>query len=185
MNMLNTKYLISGDPALDTIVNKAALGNVWFVKGIQYEKGPAEVMKRLDNFNPKDTAIIELKDKIEGLNDIQVDEVAEIALVNNNNDEVNYKSSSTKKQLAVFSEIYYKQGWKAYIDNEEAPIVKANYVLRALVVPAGSHSIRFEFKPVIVNTAQKASAAASIILWGLLVGLVFTSLKSGKAKPNK
>lgn len=185
MNMLNTKYIISGDPALDTVVNKAALGNVWFVNGIQYEKGPAEVMKRLDNFNPKDTAIIELKDKIEGLNDIQVDEAAEIALVNNNNDEVNYKSSSTKKQLAVFSEIYYKQGWKAYIDNVEAPIVKVNYVLRALVVPAGSHSIRFEFKPVIVNTAQKASAAASIILWGLLVGLVFTSLKNRKAKPIK
>ena len=182
MNMLNTKYVISGDPALDTVVNKAALGNVWFVKGIQYEKGPAEVMKRLDNFNPKDTAIIEQKDKIDGLNDIQVDEAAQITLVNNNNDEVNYKSSSSKKQLAVFSEIYYKQGWKAYIDNTEAPIVKANYVLRALVVPAGTHSIRFEFKPVIVNTAQKASAAASIILWGLLVGLGFTSFKKWKNK---
>ena len=182
MNMLNTKYVISGDPAMDTIANRMALGNVWFVKGIQYEKGPAEVMKRLDNFNPKDTAIIEQKDKIEGLNDIQVDEAAQITLVNNNNDEVNYKSSSTKKQLAVFSEIYYKQGWKAYIDNVEAPIVKANYVLRALVVPAGSHSIRFEFKPVIVNTAQKASAAASIILWGLLVGLGFTSFKKWKNK---
>jgi hypothetical protein len=184
MNMLNTKYLISGDPALDTVVNKAALGNVWFVKGIQYEKGPAEVMHRLDNFNPKDTAIIEQKDKIEDLNNIQVDDSAQIALVNNNNDEVNYKSSSTKKQLAVFSEIYYKQGWKAYIDNAEVTIVKANYVLRALVVPAGTHSIRFEFKPVIVNTAQKASSAASIILWGLLVGLGFTSFKKWKSKSN-
>lgn len=184
MNMLNTKYVISGNPALDTIANKMALGNVWFVKGIQYEKGPAEVMKRLDNFNPKDTAIIEQKDKIEGLNDIQVDETATIALVNNNNDEVTYTSSSTKKQLAVFSEIYYKQGWKAYIDNAEAPIVKANYVLRSLVVPAGTHSIRFEFKPVIVNTAQKASAAASIILWGLLVGIGFTSFKKWKSKTN-
>ena len=182
MNMLNTKYVISGDPALDTVVNKAALGNVWFVKGIRYEKGPAEVMKRLDNFNPKDTAIIEQKDKIDGLNDIQVDEAAQITLVNNNNDEVNYKSNSSKKQLAIFSEIYYKQGWKAYIDNVEAPIVKANYVLRALVVPAGNHSIRFEFKPVIVNTAQKASAAASIILWGLLVGIGFTSFKKWKSK---
>ncbi len=184
MNMLNTKYVISGNPAMDTAVNKGALGNVWFVKGIQYEKGPAEVMKRLDNFNPKDTAIIEQKDKIEGLNDIQVDDSAQIVLVNNNNDEVNYKSSSTKKQLAVFSEIYYKQGWKAYIDNAEAPIVKANYVLRALVVPAGTHTIRFEFKPVIVNTAQKASSAASIILWGLLVGIGFTSFKKWKSKTN-
>ena len=184
MNMLNTKYVISGDPALDTIANKMALGNVWFVKGIQYEKGPAEVMKRLDNFNPKDTAIIEQKDKIDGLNDIQVDEAATISLVNNNNDEVNYKSSSSKKQLAVFSEIYYKQGWKAYIDNVETPIVKANYVLRALVVPAGTHTIRFEFKPVIVNTAQKASAAASIILWSLLVGIGFASFKKWKSKTN-
>ena len=184
MNMLNTKYVISGDPALDTVVNKAALGNVWFVKGIQYDKGPAEVMKRLDNFNPKDTAIIEQKDKIDGLNNIQVDEAATIALVNNNNDEVNYKSSSSKKQLAVFSEIYYKQGWKAYIDNVEAPIVKANYVLRALVVPSGNHSIRFEFKPVIVKNAQKASTAASIILWGLLVGIGFTSFKKWKSKTN-
>jgi len=185
MNMLNTKYVISGDLSLDTVVNKSALGNVWFVKGIQYEKGPAEVMKRLDNFNPKDTAIIEQKDKIVSLNDIQVDEAAQIALVNNNNDEVNYKSSSTKKQLAVFSEIYYKQGWKAYIDNVEAPIVKANYVLRALVVPAGSHSIRFEFKPVIVNTAQKAAAAASIIIWGLLAGLGLTTYKKWKSETSK
>ena len=177
MNMLNTKYIITGDISTDTVANKMALGNVWFVKGIQLEKGPAEVMQQLDHFNPKDTAIIEQKDKIDALNDIQVDENAQISLVNNNNDEVNYKSSSTKKQLAVFSEIYYKQGWKAYIDNVETPIVKANYVLRALVVPAGNHSIRFEFKPVIVNTAQKASATASILLWALLLGASFMSFK--------
>ena len=95
--------------------------------------------------NSGTTNLIEQKDKIDGLNDIQVDEAAQITLVNNNNDEVNYKSNSSKKQLAIFSEIYYKQGWKAYIDNVETPIVKANYVLRALVVPAGTHSIRFEF----------------------------------------
>ena len=96
MNMLNTKYVISGNAATDTVANKDALGNVWFVKGIQYEKGAAEVMHRLDNFNPKDTAVIEQKDKIEGLNDIQFDETAQITLVNNNNDEVNYTSKSTK-----------------------------------------------------------------------------------------
>lgn len=180
LNMLNTKYIITGELSTDTVANKMALGNVWFVKGIQYEKGPAEVMQRLDNFNPKDTAIIEQKDKIDALNNIQVDESAQISLVNNNNDEVNYKSSSSKKQLAVFSEIYYKQGWKAYIDNVETPIVKANYVLRSVVVPAGNHSIRFEFKPLIVNTAQKASAAASIILWALLLGAVFMSFKKRK-----
>ena len=165
MNMLNTKYVITGNLANDTIPNKDALGNVWFVKGIQVEKGPAEVMKRLDSFNPKDTAVIEEKDKIESLSSLEYDENASIALVNNKNDEINYTSSSTKKQLAVFSEIYYNLGWKAYIDNVEAPIVKANYVLRALVVPAGSHSIRFEFKPTTIKKSIVASTFASILLW--------------------
>ena len=173
MNMLNTKYVISGNLENDTIPNKDALGNVWFVKGIQFEKGPAEVMQRLDNFNPKDTAIIEQKDKIESLNNLESDENASIALVNNKNDEINYTSSSTKKQFAVFSEIYYNLGWKAYIDNVETPIVKTNYVLRGLVVPAGNHAIRFEFKPTTIKNSIIASTFASILLWlGIVAMLV-------------
>ena len=176
VNMLNTKYVISGNIANDTIPNKDALGNVWFVKGIQVEKGPAEVMKSLDNFNPKDTAIIEQKDKIESLNNLEFDENASITLVNNKNDEINYTSSSTKKQLAVFSEIYYNLGWKAYIDNVETPIVKANYVLRGLVVPAGNHAIRFEFKPITIKNSIIASTFASILLWiciGTMIVIAF------------
>ena len=176
VNMLNTKYVISGNLENDIIPNKDALGNVWFVKGIQFEKGPAEVMKSLDNFNPKDTAIIEQKDKIESLNNIEFDENASITLVNNKNDEINYTSSSTKKQLAVFSEIYYNLGWKAYIDNAETPIVKTNYVLRALVVPAGNHAIRFEFKPITIKNSIIASTFASILLWiciGTMIVIAF------------
>ncbi len=184
MNMLNTKYVLSGNMANDTIPNKAALGNAWFVKGIQYEKGPNEVMHRLDNFNPKDTAIIEQKDKIDALSNINFDENAKIALVYNNNDELSYTSSATQKQLAVFSEVYYKLGWKAYIDNQETPIVKVNYVLRALVIPAGNHTIRFEFKPESIINAQKASTVASLLLWALLIGLGFTSLKQVKKNSN-
>jgi hypothetical protein len=185
INMLNTKYIITGNIANDTVVNKGALGNVWFVKGVQFEKGPAEVMHRLDNFNPKDTAIIEQKDKIETLSNLEFDENAKITLVNNLNDEINYTSSASKKQLAVFSEIYYKFGWKAYIDNQETPIVKANYVLRAIVVPAGNHSIRFEFKPESIIAAKKASTAASLVLWALLFGLGFVSLKKWKKEDTK
>ena len=178
INMLNTKYVITGNIANDTIANKGALGNVWFVKGVQYEKGPADVMHRLDNFNPKDTAIVEQKDKIEALNNIEFDENAHISLVNNNNDEINYTSRSTKKQLAVFSEIYYKLGWKAYIDNQEAPIVKTNYVLRALVVPAGNHSIRFEFKPTTIKTSIVASTYASILLWICIAFMLIMGYKN-------
>ncbi len=178
INMLNTKYVITGNIANDTIANKGALGNVWFVKGVQFEKGPAEVMHRLDNFNPKDTAIIEQKDKIESLSSLEFDENAKISLVNNLNDEINYKSSSNKKQLAVFSEIYYHLGWKAYIDNQETPIVKTNYVLRALVVPAGNHSIRFEFKPISIKTSIVASTFASILLWLCLIVMIVLGFKN-------
>jgi len=178
MNMLNTKYVISGNLENDTIPNKDALGNVWFVKGIQFEKGPAEVMQRLDNFNPKDTAIIEQKDKIESLNNLESDENASIALVNNKNDEINYTSSSTKKQFAVFSEIYYNLGWKAYIDNVETPIVKTNYVLRGLVVPAGNHAIRFEFKPTTIKNSIIASTFASILLWLGIVAMIVMAYRN-------
>ena len=178
MNMLNTKYVITGNIANDTIPNKDALGNVWFVKGIQFEKGPAEVMQRLDNFNPKDTAIIEQKDNIESLNNLESDENASITLVNNKNDEINYTSSSTKKQLAVFSEIYYNLGWKAYIDNVETPIVKANYVLRGLVVPAGNHAIRFEFKPITIKNSIIASTFASILLWICIATMIVIAFRN-------
>ena len=178
VNMLNTKYVISGNIANDTIPNKDALGNVWFVKGIQVEKGPVEVMKSLDSFNPKDTAIIEQKDKIESLNNLEFDENASIALVNNKNDEINYTSSSTKKQLAVFSEIYYNLGWKAYIDNVETPIVKANYVLRGLVVPAGNHAIRFEFKPITIKNSIIASTFASILLWICIATMIVIAFRN-------
>jgi len=178
MNMLNTKYVISGNLENDTIPNKDALGNVWFVKGIQFEKGPAEVMQRLDNFNPKDTAIIEQKDKIESLNNLESDENANIALVNNKNDEINYTSNSTKKQFAVFSEIYYNLGWKAYIDNVETPIVKTNYVLRGLVVPAGNHAIRFEFKPTTIKNSIIASTFASILLWLGIVAMIVMAYRN-------
>ena len=172
LNMMNTKYIISGDLGKDTIPNLSALGNAWFVKGIEYKKGPAEVMNHLSYFNPKDTAIIEEKDKIAVLNTLQYDSTASIALVDNQNDVINYKSNSQSTQLAIFSEIYYKLGWKAYVDNKETPIIKVNYVLRGLVIPNGKHEIRFEFKPSSIASAQMASATSSVILWLLAIGLI-------------
>ena len=97
------------------------------------------------------------------------------------NDIVNYSSNSNQKQFAVFSEEYYKLRWKAYIDEVESPIFKTNYVLRGLVIPAGKHNIRFEFKPASIAMAQKASTFASIILWGLLIGIIIKSFKKEKS----
>ena len=180
VNMLNTKYVISGNMATDTMPNNQACGNVWFVKGIRYEKDAASVMHALDNFNPKDTAIVEEKDKIASLSNISVDTAAHIKLLQNNNDEVAYTASTKKDQLAVFSEIYYPLGWKAYIDDKETPIVKVNYVLRAVVVPAGDHKIKFELKPASVVNSKQASSLASLLIWILLGYVGFYGFKKTK-----
>ena len=184
LNMMNTKYIISGNMATDTTPNTGALGNAWFVKGIEYKKGPRAVMDHLSFFNPKDTAVIDEQDKIEGLLGLQVDSTASIQLVENKNDEITYKAKTNAKQLAVFSEIYYKDGWKAYINDQETPIVKVNYVLRGLVVPAGDHKIKFEFKPTSITSAKQIAGVASILLWLSLITMIAFSVKNLNKKEN-
>jgi hypothetical protein len=185
LNMMNTKYIITGNMASDTIPNPDALGNAWFVKGIEFKKGPRAVMDHLSFFNPKDTVVMDEQDKIKDLDGLQVDSSASILLVENKNDEITYKAKTNAKQLAVFSEIYYKDGWKAYIDDKEAPIVKVNYVLRGLAVPAGDHTIKFEFKPVSITTARKIAGVASMLLWLALVTMIALAVKNMNKKENR
>ncbi|MEN9320099.1 MAG: hypothetical protein RLZZ309_1086 [Bacteroidota bacterium] len=184
LNMMNTKYIITGNMASDIIPNPDALGNAWFVKGIEFKKGPRAVMDHLSFFNPKDTAVMDEQDKIADLDGLQVDSNASIQLVQNKNDEITYKAKTNAKQLAVFSEIYYKDGWKAYIDDKETPIVKANYVLRGLVVPAGEHTIKFEFKPASITSARQIASVASILLWLSLVTMIAFGIKNLNKKEN-
>jgi hypothetical protein len=184
LNMMNTKYIITGNMASDTIPNPDALGNAWFVKGIEYKKGPRAVMDHISFFNPKDTAVMDEQDKIEDLAGLQVDSNASIQLVENKNDEITYKAKTNAKQLAVFSEIYYKDGWKAYVDEKETPIVKVNYVLRGLVVPAGDHNIKFEFKPASITIARQIAGIASILLWLSLVTMIAFAVKNMNKREN-
>ena len=101
----------------------------------------------MDKNNPADTAVVE-QDEKNKINSTPVyDSSAKIQLIKNDNDIITYSSKSNTNQFAVFSEIYYDRGWKAYIDNKEVPIVRTDYVLRGLSIPAGNHNIRFEFKP--------------------------------------
>jgi hypothetical protein len=177
LNMMNTKYIITGNMASDTIPNPDALGNAWFVKGIEYKKGPRAVMDHLSFFNPKDTAVIDEQDKIDALTGLQLDSAAKIQLIDNQNDVLYYTATTNAKQLAVFSEIYYREGWKAYIDEKATPIIKVNYVLRGLIVPAGNHKIRFEFKPDSVTRAKQIANIASILLWLALIAFIVLAVK--------
>ena len=181
--MLNTKYIIlpnqqTGQPELQQ--NPGNLGPVWFVKAVKFENGPAAVMKALTGFNPKDTVIADEKDKALIKVAPQTDSTAAIHLIKNDNDLVSYESGSTTDQFAVFSEVYYDKGWKAYIDDKEATIVRVNYVLRGLSVPAGNHKIRFEFKPASYYTSDKAAIGASALVWILLIGSLVQALRKNK-----
>jgi hypothetical protein len=175
LNMLNVKYFIvpsqQGQPMAQQ--NPNALGPCWFVKGIDYKKGPAEIMKAMNNFDPKDTALVEEASKNKIPFQPVADSSASIRLVKNDNDVITYQSSSTTNQFAVFSEIYYtREGWKAYIDDKEAPIVQTNYVLRGLAVPAGNHTIRFEFKPDSYYQSSKFAMIGSALIWLAIIGAV-------------
>ncbi len=171
LNMLNTKYVINSGPQNQPVVqqNPGALGACWFVKAIQFVKDPAAEMKRLDNLNPKDTAVVEdaYKQSIPFMP--VADSNANIRLMKNDNDIITYQSASKTNQFAVFSEIFYDRGWKAYIDNKETPIVRTDYTLRGLALPAGNHTIRFEFKPASYYNSETIAIIASALAW-LIIG---------------
>ena len=99
--------------------------------------------------------------------------------------EIKYESNSSSTNLAVFSEIFYKD-WHAYIDGREAPIAKANYVLRAIVIPAGKHSIEFKFVPKVYNTTYIITKYSNWFLLALLIGYLIYSIKNmiGKKEDN-
>ena len=114
-----------------------------------------------------------------------LDSTAKIQLIKNDNDLITYSSQSNTNQFAVFSEIYYeREGWKAYIDDKEAPIVRTNYALRGLAVPAGNHTIRFEFKPASFYNSEMIAIVASAIIWLLLVLSTFKFIRSRSSKHN-
>jgi len=189
LNMLNTKYLIQSNPQTNkpiAIPNPEALGNAWFVKGVQYVNGPAQEMKALDQFSPKDTAVVDEKYKQVVNGQFVFDSTASIKLTKFDNDAITYESNAATAQLAVFSEIYYKD-WNAYVDGKKTDVIKANYVLRAIVVPAGKHTIDFKFEPKVYLRSFTIDTIAgwliSILALGWLVKLFLDSRKSAQPAP--
>jgi hypothetical protein len=167
LDMLNAKYKIKDQNTAER--RATALGNAWFVNGVKYVKGPEEEMKSLDNFNPMDSAIVDeaFKSKIGSFSPTQPNET--IKQTSFDNDVIVYETQTTAPHLAVFSEIYYKD-WKAYIDGQPSDFVKCNYVLRAMVVPAGKHKIEFKFEPQVFYTGKKIAAISSWLVFLLFIG---------------
>jgi hypothetical protein len=184
INMLNTKYFIQQDQSGQPIatMNPDALGNCWFVNGIKWVKGPVEEMMSLNQFNPKDTVIIDESYRSIVTGAGAPDSLDKIKMTSFNNDTVRYESESKSARIAVFSEIFYKD-WKAYIDGKPADIMKVNYVLRSLQIPAGKHQITFQFEPKLYILGREISFYSSLIVFLIFMTfLVRSALKKNRAE---
>jgi hypothetical protein len=180
INMLNTKYIIY-NPDAAPITNKNAFGNAWFVENYKLVANANEEIKAVKDIKIETTAVIDRQfDKyISGKNFIK-DQQASISLKFYAPNKLVYQSKSSTTQLAVFSEIYYPKGWIAKIDGKETTIMRANYILRSLVIPSGNHEIVFEFKPKSYEIGNKVSLASSILLLIAIAGAVFFEYKKRK-----
>ncbi len=188
INMLNTKYLITGENA-QLQVNPEALGNAWFVNDIKWVNSATDELRSLRNFNAAEQAIVheEWRDKLQGFNPPIKDSSSTtgIELVEYSPMRLVYKANSAEEQLAVFSEIWYgpNLGWKAYINGEPAEHFRVNYLLRGMKVPAGQDTeIVFEFEPDTYIKGERISMASSILILLLVIGWIGFSLKPYLAK---
>ncbi len=181
INMLNVKYVIQQQgQKLQATKNPGALGNAWFVNTVKFVNGPVEEMKALNNIDPLDTAVIDVKYKNIITAFSPADSLSNISMSAFDNDAISYKTASATAHLAVFSEIFYKD-WKAYIDGKPVEFAKANYVLRALLIPAGNHTVEFKFEPAIYFTGRSISNISTWLLMLLLALSVFLKLRSNKS----
>ncbi|MFC5538005.1 hypothetical protein ACFPQ1_27070, partial [Rhodocytophaga aerolata] len=182
LNMLNTKYFILGNDAQSVLQNPYALGNAWFVQDHKIVANANEELQALKSFDPARTAIVKARyEPLLNAQSLQWDSTARIHLTAYSPDHLVYQSIAEKHQLAVFSEIYYQgnNDWQAYVDGKAVPHMQVNYLLRAMVVPAGMHKIEFIYT---ARTYEKGEVIA-LISSILLSGFVITSLvMTGKQK---
>ena len=167
-NMLNTKYFIIPGDNGEVIAqqNPDANGNAWFVKNINYVQTADQEIRALDSTQTKNIAIVNENNIYKKINfSLAVDSLAYIKLTEYSLNSLTYETSSKFDEFSVFSEIYYKNGWKSYIDGELQPYTNVNYVLRGMEIPKGEHIIKFKFEPSVIKTGS----IISLISYALMV----------------
>ncbi len=170
LNMLNVKYIIQTDEKGNELPlqNPDINGNAWFVSAVKWVNSANAEMKALSQLDSKNTAIVNKTEFGTLLTErsFAKDSTASIQAIDYKPNAIRYQSQNAQKGLAVFSEMYYAEGWNAYIDGKKTPHIRVDYVLRALEIPAGNHTVEFKFEPEVV---QKGSAIALYSSAGMLV----------------
>ncbi len=175
LSMLNTKYVIVS-PEQPPQLLPTALGNAWFVKQIQKVNSPDEEIDSLGGkFEPAYTAFVDVS-KFKVPTETFDNSQSVIQLTNYEPNYLRYESQSSTDGFVVFSEIYYPKGWTATIDGKASELIRANYVLRAMYVPAGKHVIEMKFDLPSYHTGNTISLLSSLLLIGGLVGIVFLEI---------
>ncbi|CAN5879193.1 YfhO family protein [soil metagenome] len=187
LNMLNTKYIIY-NPEGGVLTNRFACGNAWFVQHVKTVANADEELTSIKTFSPRVTAIVD-KTQMEAdpsLSEFKpkYDSTALISLVSYSPNMLKYASNSSSDQFAVFSEVYYDKGWNAYIDGKQVPHVRADFVLRAMKVPAGKHEIQFKFEPSSYYSGEKIALTGSILLFLFVAGGIYMDFKKRKENAN-
>ncbi len=185
MSMLNVKYFIAGPGAEEFFRNDYANGPAWFVDRVEVVQSPNEEFQRIQQVDTRKVAVVDIS-KFPLVNkDIVPDSLASISLTHYELPYLKYESNAVNPGLAVFSEIHYPEGWHAFIDGKEAPILRADYVLRALEMPAGRHVIEFKFEPKPYLIGNKVTLASSWILILVIGGcLGYTFLRKESPTPD-
>lgn len=145
LDMLNTKYIISNERGIE--YNENAFGNAWFVNTTLFVPTPDDESNALKSLNLRTTAVADQKFRDVLSCEAHPSDMDEIKMIEYKPNKLTYEAYTASDRVAVFSEIYYPEGWHLYIDGKEAPIGRVNYVLRAAVIPAGKHTIVMTFKP--------------------------------------
>jgi hypothetical protein len=184
LNMLNTKFIIQTDKEGKEFptVNPNYNGNTWFVENVKFVNSSDQEMKALDSIDSKNEAIVNQKEFGTQLKNTSFvkDSSATITMNSYQPNHLKYNSNNTNPGLAVFSEMYYAEGWNATIDGKAVSHFRADYVLRAMEIPAGKHSIEFKFEPQVVKTGSTIALVSSVLMLLLLIGGVYMERKKGK-----
>lgn len=171
LNMLNTKYIIYS-PGATPITNYRALGDVWTVSEINWVDTPNDEIDALETIEPAKTAVInrEFEDLLQGFSG--GDARAAIQLTAYAPNELVYDFKSQADELVVFSEIWTREGWSLFVDGEEHPLLRANYLLRAALIPAGDHTLEMRYEPAVWAIGETISLISSLALILLALGLL-------------
>lgn len=187
LNMLNTKYFIfpAGQQRQTVpILNPHAYGNAWFVNKVQYVNNANEEIDALDSIIPTETAVVDarFKDVLKGTTESYKDSLSSIRLTSYTPNRLTYETNNAQDGIAVFSEIYYPDGWHVTIDGQPVELARADYILRTMYVPAGQHTIEMRFDPTSLHVTEGiAYGALALLVIGIIVAVLIAKRKYVKA----